>query len=96
MPHPANCETCAQVRQITESVFKAFAIDPDDSVVGKTAMVTTPIKPGGIGEVRLAVRGGSETFLAVAAHDDEEFKPYDPAEVVGLRAARTLVVRKAG
>lgn len=42
---------------------------PDQIVVGKTGRVTGTIAPGVVGEIMLAVRGGSEAFHAYA--DDE-------------------------
>ena len=39
----------------------------DGDVVGKVARVTGSIAPGRVGEVMIAVRGGSEAFHAYAA-----------------------------
>lgn len=36
----------------------------DERVVGKIGRVTGRIAPGGVGEVMIAIRGGSEAFLA--------------------------------
>lgn len=36
----------------------------DDRVVGKIGRVTGTVQPGGVGEVMIPIRGGSEAFLA--------------------------------
>jgi hypothetical protein len=54
----------------------------DGDVVGKVARVTGSIAPGRVGEVMIAVRGGSEAFHAYAA---------DPAVTI-TRGTRVLVV----
>ncbi|MDQ6773204.1 MAG: hypothetical protein M3024_09465 [Candidatus Dormibacteraeota bacterium] len=51
-------------------------------MVGKVGRVTGAIGPGHIGEVMIAVRGGSEAYHAYAA---------DPEEAVA-RGARVVVV----
>jgi hypothetical protein len=56
--------------------------DPGGDVVGKVARVTGSIAPGRIGEVMIAVRGGSEAFHAYSA---------DPAQTIA-RGTRVLVV----
>jgi len=54
----------------------------DGDVVGKVARVTGSIAPGRVGEVMIAVRGGSEAFHAYSA---------DPALMIA-RGSRVLVV----
>ncbi|HEX6350278.1 MAG TPA: hypothetical protein VF160_12910 [Candidatus Dormibacteraeota bacterium] len=51
-------------------------------MVGKVARVTGSIAPGRVGEVMIAVRGGSEAFHAYAA---------EPATTIA-RGTRVLVV----
>ena len=51
-------------------------------MVGKVGRVTGAIGPGRIGEVMVAVRGGSEAFHAYSA---------DPEEAIG-RGTRVVVV----
>jgi membrane protein implicated in regulation of membrane protease activity len=42
----------------------------DDEVTGKSGTVTTRIRGGGFpGEVRVAIRGGTESFIAYAEHE---------------------------
>jgi len=36
----------------------------DQRVVGKIGRVTGAIEPGGVGEIMIPIRGGSEAFLA--------------------------------
>lgn len=40
------------------------SVDRDDNVVGRTGRVIGTVGPGLVGEVMLAVRGGSEAFHA--------------------------------
>jgi membrane protein implicated in regulation of membrane protease activity len=54
----------------------------DQQMVGKVGRVTGAIGPGHIGEVMVAVRGGSEAFHAYSA---------DPEESIG-RGTRVVVV----
>jgi membrane protein implicated in regulation of membrane protease activity len=54
----------------------------DQQMVGKVGRVTGAISPGRIGEVMVAVRGGSEAFHAYSA---------DPEESIG-RGTRVVVV----
>ncbi len=54
----------------------------EGDVVGKVARVTGSIAPGRVGEVMIAVRGGSEAFNAYSA---------DPAQTIA-RGSRVLVV----
>jgi hypothetical protein len=64
----------------------------DDSVVGKTARVTATIKPGSLGEVRVAVRGGSEDYLAIAADPSATFPPNSVVEIVAIHLPKTVEV----
>ena len=42
----------------------------DDAVTGRSGTVTTRIRGGELpGEVRVAVRGGTESFIAYAEHE---------------------------
>jgi hypothetical protein len=67
----------SDVERVGRSVTKA-----DGDVVGKVARVTGSIAPGLVGEVMIAVRGGSEAFHAYSA---------DPTLTIE-RASRVLVV----
>jgi hypothetical protein len=61
--------------------MRSPAVD-DQRMVGKVGRVTGAIGPGQIGEVMVAVRGGSEAFNAYSA---------DPEESIG-RGTRVVVV----
>jgi hypothetical protein len=42
----------------------------DEEVTGRAGMVTTRIRGGDLpGEVRVAIRGGTESFIAYAEHE---------------------------
>jgi hypothetical protein len=61
----------------------------DDPVVGKLGTVTHPIAPGRPGEVVIHIRGGTETYMAVA---DTEVAVRAQVLVVGQPSARTVEV----
>ena len=60
-------------------------------MVGKMGRVTGAISPGRIGEVMIAVRGGSEAFHAYGA-DDDEIARGTRVVVVEYHPPRTVVV----
>jgi hypothetical protein len=64
----------------------------DHQLVGKTGRVTGRVGPGRIGEVVIAVRGGTEAFHAYANDTDEEIAPGTRVLVVELLPPRTVVV----
>ena len=61
-------------------------------MVGKQGRVTGAIGPGLVGEVVLAVRGGSEAFYAYAANPGEVIAVGEPVLVVEYQPPRTVVV----
>jgi membrane protein implicated in regulation of membrane protease activity len=63
-----------------------------DVMVGRTGRVTGKIGPGRLGEVMVAVRGGSEAFHAYSADSDEELPRGTRIVVVEYYPPRTVVV----
>jgi hypothetical protein len=61
-------------------------------VVGKQGRVTGRIGPGLVGEVVLAVRGGSEAFYAYAADPDATIEVGSSVLVLEYAAPRTVYV----
>jgi len=59
---------------------------------GLTGRVTARIAPGHLGEVMIAVRGGSEAFHAYAADADDTYLPGVRVVVVEYHPPRTVVV----
>lgn len=63
----------------------------DERVVGKIGRVTGTVAPGGVGEVMIAIRGGSEAFLART--DEKEKLPVGTRVVIlEYLPPRTVVV----
>ncbi len=62
------------------------------NMVGLTGRVTGRIAPNHLGEVMIAVRGGSEAFHAYAADHDDEIRPGVRVVVVEYHPPRTVVV----
>jgi hypothetical protein len=63
----------------------------DERVVGKIGRVTGTVQPGGVGEVMIAIRGGSEAFLART--DEKEKLPVGTRVVIlEYLPPRTVVV----
>jgi hypothetical protein len=65
------------------------------SPIGCNGRVTSTgaIRPGGLGEVMIAIRGGVEAFLARDA-DGGEIGPYEEVAVVSYEPPRTVVVTR--
>lgn len=63
----------------------------DNKVIGKTGRVSGRITAGHIGEVVIAVRGGTEAFHAYG-NDDEEIPAGARVLVLDLLPPRTVVV----
>jgi hypothetical protein len=61
-------------------------------MIGKMGRVTGTIAPGKLGEVMVAVRGGSEAFHAYSAEGDATIKPGSRVVVVEYYPPRTVVV----
>jgi hypothetical protein len=61
----------------------------DDTVVGKLATVTHPIRPDRPGEVVLHIRGGTEVYMALS---DTNLEKNTEVLVVGHVSARTVQV----
>jgi membrane protein implicated in regulation of membrane protease activity len=66
----------------------------DDEMVGRTGLVTGTVTPGHLGEVMIAVRGGSEAFHAYAADSEETIGKGSRVVVVEYYPPRTVVVSR--
>ncbi|MGH3869235.1 MAG: hypothetical protein ACRDQ4_24625 [Pseudonocardiaceae bacterium] len=65
-------------------------MSPDPSVVGRLGVLTVATRgPGGPGEARVSIRGGSETYLAWS---DEALPTGATVLVVESRSGRTVGV----
>ena len=62
---------------------------PDQSPVGKIGRVIVPIPAGGMGEILVSVRGGSEAFAAFA---DRPIGKNTQVLVVDMASARSVIV----
>lgn len=67
----------------------------DQQVVGRVGRVTAPIAPGRLGEVMVAIRGGSEAFNAYAMDAKEAIPKGSRVFVVEYFPPRTVVVSVA-
>lgn len=63
-----------------------------ETLVGRRGIVTTTIPREGLGEVRLAVRGGTETFGAYSSNRGIEIRTGTRVTVVEHFPPQTLVV----
>jgi len=70
------------------------AVD-DQEVVGRVGLVTASIAPGRLGEVKVAIRGGSEAFHAYAMDPKEAISRGTRVFVVEYFPPRTIVVSLA-
>jgi hypothetical protein len=67
----------------------------DQPMVGKVGRVTGTIAPGRLGEVMIAVRGGTRAFQAYASDADDTLDPGSRIVVVEYYPPRTLVVARS-
>jgi hypothetical protein len=61
-------------------------------MIGRVGRVTGTIAPGRIGEVMVAIRGGSEAFNAYSADTEDRIEPGTRVVVVEYFPPRTVVV----
>ena len=66
----------------------------DTSVVGKVGRVTGRVARGTVGEVMVAIRGGSEAFYAYAYEADETFEVGDRVVVVESHPPRSVLISR--
>ena len=64
----------------------------DHELIGKVGRVTGTIEPGKLGEVMIAIRGGSESYYAYAAEQEERIESGTRVVVLEHEAARTVIV----
>jgi membrane protein implicated in regulation of membrane protease activity len=64
----------------------------DHELIGKVGRVTGTIEPGKLGEVMIAIRGGSESYYAYAADEEERIESGTRVVVLEHEAARTVIV----
>jgi membrane protein implicated in regulation of membrane protease activity len=64
----------------------------DQRMIGRVGRVTGTIAPGRIGEVMIAIRGGSEAFHAYATDSRDTISPGTRVVVVEYFPPRTVVV----
>lgn len=67
----------------------------DQDMIGRIGRVTGTVAPGRLGEVMIAVRGGSEAFNAYASDPDETIGKGTRVVVVEYFPPRTVVVSPA-
>lgn len=67
----------------------------EDQMIGRIGRVTGAIGPGHLGEVMIAIRGGSEAFNAYGADPDERIEKGARVVVVEYYPPRTVVVSPA-
>ena len=68
------------------------AFSAGESMIGKVGRVTGTVMPGRLGEVMIAVRGGSEAFHAYSAETAETISVGSRVVVVEYFPPRTVVV----
>lgn len=64
-------------------------MESDDAVIGKLGTVVHAIAPGRSGEIVVHIRGGTETYMAVA---DVDLPRGTEVLVIGKQSARTVEV----
>ncbi len=66
----------------------------DHGLIGKVGRVTDVIPPGGMGEVMIPVRGGTEAFYAYATDPSETIERGSRVVVIEHDTGRTVIVSR--
>jgi membrane protein implicated in regulation of membrane protease activity len=66
----------------------------DHQLIGKVGRLVGAIQPGGMGEVMLPVRGGSEAYWCYATDPDESIDKGARVVVVEHEPPRTVIVSR--
>jgi membrane protein implicated in regulation of membrane protease activity len=68
----------------------------DHQVIGKIGRLVGAIAPGGMGEVMIPIRGGSESYFAYASDTSEAIPQGTRVVVVEHDPPRTVIVSRLG
>lgn len=66
----------------------------DHELIGKVGHVTGEICPGGMGDVMVPIRGGSESYYAYSADPEETIPKGSRVVVIDQQAPRTIIVSR--
>ena len=66
----------------------------DHQVIAKVGRLISGISPGGMGEVMLPIRGGSEVYFCYAADPSEEIPKGTRVVVIEHDQPRTVIVSR--
>ncbi len=66
----------------------------DHQVIAKVGRLTSGIPPGGMGEVMLPIRGGSEVYFAYSSDPSEEIPKGTRVVVLEHDQPRTVIVSR--
>jgi hypothetical protein len=66
----------------------------DHELIGKVGHVTSEIGPGGMGDVMVPIRGGSESYYAYCSDPDERIPKGSRVVVLDQQAPRTIIVSR--
>ena len=69
-----------------------YRFELSDHMIGKVGRVTGTIGPKRLGEVMVAIRGGSEAFHAYSSDPKETIRPGTRVVVIEYYPPRTVVV----
>jgi membrane protein implicated in regulation of membrane protease activity len=92
---PVGRLRASRVRSTFRAALPAANIDrtlADQRMIGKVGRVTGTIKPKGLGEVMVVVRGGSEAFHAYASDPEDTLSVGTRVVVIEYFPPRTVVV----
>jgi hypothetical protein len=66
----------------------------DHQVIGKVGRLSGAIEPGGMGEVMIPIRGGTEAYYAYAPNPEESIPEGTRVIVVDHEPPRTVIVSR--
>ncbi len=69
-------------------------MDTDHELIGKVGHCTGAIEPGGMGDVMVPIRGGSESYYAYSSDPAETIPKGSRVIVLDQRAPRTIIVSR--
>ncbi len=84
-------------KKLGEELEATTQTPADDILIGKVGIITAPVATAKTGEIRLAVRGGTQDYIAcVQTGVDASMAVNSAAEVVAFMPPNTVFVKPAG
>ena len=84
----------AGTRSSRTTLFVRKNVAADHALIGKVGHVTSEISAGGMGDVMVPIRGGSESYYAYSSDPEETIPKGCRVVVLDQQAPRTIIVSR--